>query len=168
MKHSPEAWVQVYRDTIGPLYASVSRRTAGDRELTEDVTQEVWMRALSDWRKRGVPQEPLAWLSKVARNLLCNHYRKQRPRSLAASELELAEQELEPRSANAAALLHFGFSKLKEQQTRLLEAYHFEGQGIQALAAELGLSERAVEGRLRRSRSALRECLTPYLNQGVD
>jgi DNA-directed RNA polymerase specialized sigma24 family protein len=38
--------IQEYRQTIGPLYAYVSRRVGGDRGLAEDLVQETWMRAL--------------------------------------------------------------------------------------------------------------------------
>jgi DNA-directed RNA polymerase specialized sigma24 family protein len=38
----------------------------------------------------------------------------------------------------------------------LLEAFHFERQHVADIAAEHGLSERAVEGRLRRARQRLR------------
>ena len=46
---------EVYRRTIGPLYAYVSRRCGGERTLAEDVVQETWLRAVDAWRKQGVP-----------------------------------------------------------------------------------------------------------------
>src|ERR1700753_1811907 len=58
------------------LYADVSRRCAGERELAQDVTQETWFRALRDWRARGVPPNPIGWLKTVARNLIVSHYRR--------------------------------------------------------------------------------------------
>ena len=105
--------------------------------------------------------EPLAWLRATARNLLVNHFRRQEPEAVDERALDL-EQAVLPESPDAAALLCWGLAKLRKGQARLLEAYHLEGKGVAALASELGLSERAVEGRLRRSRSALREHLTPY------
>jgi RNA polymerase sigma-70 factor, ECF subfamily len=54
---------QIYRDTIDPLYGYVSRRCGGVRELAEDVTQEAWLRAVRDWRRSGVPDNPMGWLT---------------------------------------------------------------------------------------------------------
>src|SRR5512134_1925973 len=77
-----ERIVAVYRETIDALYAHVSRCCYGDRALAEDVTQETWLRAVREWRRRGPPDRPLAWLITVARNLLVSYYRKRRPAPL--------------------------------------------------------------------------------------
>jgi RNA polymerase sigma-70 factor (ECF subfamily) len=156
------AWIGVYRETLRPLYAYVSRRAGGDRDLAEDVTHEAWLRALAAWRGSGFPDEPLAWLRATARNLLANHYRRQEPEAVDARALDLERGALEPETPDAAALLGWGLARLRAGQARLLEGYHLEGKGVAALASELGMSERAVEGRLRRSRLALRRLLQPY------
>ena len=67
---------QIYGETIDALYGYASRRCGGQRELAEDVTQEVWLRAVREWRTKGVPRVPLAWLTAVARNLILNHLRR--------------------------------------------------------------------------------------------
>ena len=77
-----EALVQIYRATIRPLYAYISRRVGGDSGLAEDLAQETWMRALDAWPARGVPDEPLAWLIRVARNALVSHFRRITPDSV--------------------------------------------------------------------------------------
>src|SRR5262245_45366888 len=67
---------RIYADTIDALYGYASRKCGGDRALAEDVTQEAWLRAVRDWPHKGVPDNPLAWLTAVARNLLLNHLRR--------------------------------------------------------------------------------------------
>lgn len=57
---------RVYRDTIDPLYGYVSRRCGGERPFAEDITQETWLRAVREWRVKGMPDQPLAWLHTVA------------------------------------------------------------------------------------------------------
>ena len=161
---SEEEWIATYREHVAGLYAWVSMRAGADRALAEDVTQEAWLRALADWRRKGRPKEPLAWLRTVARNLILNHFRRRRPERLEAGELDLDRAAYEPATPGAAALLQWGLSRLREGQARLLEAHHLDGKGIGTIATELGLSERAVEGRLRRSRIALRETLSPYFH----
>ena len=50
----------MYRESIRPLYAYVSRRVGGDAGLAEDLVQETWMRALDTSPRSGMPDEPLA------------------------------------------------------------------------------------------------------------
>jgi len=78
----------MYRETIRPLYAYVSRRVGGDRSLAEDLVQEAWIRALDNWSVKGVPNEPLAWLLRVSRNILVSHFRRIRPEQLEHALLE--------------------------------------------------------------------------------
>lgn len=154
--------IDAYRAHLRPLYGWVQRRSGGDRELAEDVVQETWLRAVGRWRGRGLPRDPQAWLRTVARRVLFGHYRRRRPEPLDAGELDL-EHPGEPRTPNAAVVLHRALARLRRGQARLLEAHHLEGRDTASLAAELRLSERAVEGRLRRSRQALRACLEPWI-----
>jgi RNA polymerase sigma factor (sigma-70 family) len=154
--------VTVYRGTIEPLYAYVSRRAGNDNELTEDTVQETYMRALSHWRKKGMPSVPLAWLKTVSRNLLISHYRKVNPLSLDESRIDLRNDDWNIEKRDNAALLYFGLSHLKKKDSRLIEAFYFDGKSVREIAAELGLSERAVEGRLRRARQKLRKYLRRF------
>ena len=160
---SEDELVRLYRRTVRDLFDFVARRSGGDAELAEDVTQEAWLRALARWRRGGPPDDPLPWLRTVARNLLWNHFRDRRPAVCAPEELDLVDGAAPPGTPNAAAALHWGLARLRRGQARLLEAHHLDGKATRTIAAEMGLSERAVEGRLRRSRLALRQCLTPYL-----
>jgi sigma-70-like protein len=65
----------IYNETILSLYGFASRRCGGRRELAQDVTQETWLRAVRDWRRNGLPNNPLGWLTTVARNLILNSLR---------------------------------------------------------------------------------------------
>jgi RNA polymerase sigma-70 factor (ECF subfamily) len=159
--------IQTYRDSVHALYEFVSFRCGGDRTLAEDVTQEAWLRAVKAWRTQGPPDHPLAWLKTVARNLLSNHFRRAPMISLEALppgwKGELSEDGDDWTGADHAALLSWGLARLRAPQARLLEAFHMEGKPVKAIATELGLSERAVEGRLRRARLKLRKHLEPLV-----
>ena len=49
-------------------------------ELCEDAVQDALLQALKRWRFHGVPDEPEAWLSRVARNAALDKYRLWRKR----------------------------------------------------------------------------------------
>ena len=154
-----ELILATYRETIGSLYGYVSRNCGGDRTLAEDVTQETWLRAVREWRRKGLPDQPIAWLTTVARNLLTSYYRRRRPSpldSVAASEaLAALDDGRAERRARTAVVCH-ALARLPAAEAQLLEAFHFEDQRMSQIAGTLGLSERAVEGRLRRARQKLR------------
>ena len=161
------ALIQTYRDSVHALYRYVSIRCGGDQALAEDVTQETWLRAVKAWRDQGLPDSPLAWLKTVARNLLCNHFRRVPAISLEAlspgwTDL-FSENGRDWEGLDHALLLSWGLARLKPAQAHLLEAFHMDGKTVRDLASELDLSERAVEGRLRRARLKLRKRLEPFV-----
>jgi len=156
---SEQELISHYRAQVRPLYAYVSRRTGHDRPLTEDVVQETWLRALRDWRRKGLPREPAAWLTTVASNLLASHYRRRRLKvGLEAAELP-ADAAASAPTPETAAMLHIALGKLRPKQAWLIEAFHFDGKALAEIASDLGISERAAEGRVRRAREALRAAL---------
>ena len=145
-----------YRQCVSPLYGYVSRRTGGDRALTEDLVQETWLRALSDWCHKGLPREPIAWLKKVSSNLLVSHYRHMKHQVPPNSEFISGNDIPTAQSPEIATMLHIALDKLRPKQAWLIEAFHFDGKGVAEIAGELGISERAAEGRMRRAREALK------------
>ncbi|MEX2285400.1 MAG: sigma-70 family RNA polymerase sigma factor [Gemmatimonadota bacterium] len=147
---------RIYQTTIDDLYGFVSRRCNGDRDLAEDVTQETWLRAVRAWHADGVPDRPLAWLTTVSRNLLANHFRRLQPEPLHEDVTESVAGDPIDDADTRRALVSRALARLPIPQLRLLEAFHFKRQRVADIAAEHGLSERAVEGRLRRARQQLR------------
>jgi RNA polymerase sigma-70 factor (ECF subfamily) len=161
-----EELLQLYQETVRPLYAYVARRACGDRELAEDVTQESWLRAVAAWTRQGLPREPLAWLKTAAQHLLADHFRTVSRRRLARVELELDAQVLEPTTRPAAALVQQGLAQLRHQDAELIAAFHIDGTSVRELAVAQACSEKAIEGRLRRARLALAQVLAPWIEQG--
>jgi len=151
--------LRTYRATIRPLYAYVSRRVGGDHGLAEDLVQETWMRALDTWPSRGMPDEPLAWLITVARNTLVSHFRRLPPQPVDPATIDLQAAEISPDTPDAAAIVGWGLARLRRSHADLLEAHYFDQKPVRDIALERSMSERAVEGRLRRARAKLRQQL---------
>lgn len=150
--------VVIYRRTIDGLFAAVCLWSRGDRELTADVVQETYLRAVADWRSRGLPRTPEAWLRTVARNLLVSHYRRE-GRVIAMEDPP--EPSVAPVDAEARLDVREGLADLGTARAHLLHAYHLEGKSVAEIARAERVSERAVEGRLRRARRALARLLRP-------
>ena len=154
--------VETYRLTIQPLYRYVSRRVGGDTGLAEDLVQETWMRALDAWPSRGVPDEPLAWLTRVAHNTLVSHFRRVRPVALDPDVIDRISAPA-PVDDEIARMVSWGLARLRRSHAELLEAQYFDEKSVAEIARERKMSERAVEGRLRRARAKLRKTLERVL-----
>lgn len=141
-----------------------------DRHHADDLMQQLWMQA----RPRGVSiaaGEIEFWLRSVARNLLATFWRKRLRRGQAPpadpqiaaalaqrlSREQLPAAELERREYRELLLL--AITELSASEQELILASYYEGLSHAALAARLGVSERAIEGRLYRARQTLREKL---------
>ena len=165
--------MQIYWETIEPLYGYASRRCGSDRELAEDVTQEVWLRAIREWRTRGVPESPLGWLTTVARNLIIDQLRRAEPLSLdsvppASEVLTVVDRNDVADSPEITLVVSKALLRLPKKEAQLLESFHFERRKVAELAALYGTTERAIEGRLRRARERLRNELTITLKAAGD
>ncbi len=80
-----ERFTRLYRDLFPPLYGYVAFRV-GDPHLAEDLTAQVFERALGRLASVRRPEQIRAWLFTIARNAIADHYRR-RP----AVDLEAAE-----------------------------------------------------------------------------
>jgi DNA-directed RNA polymerase specialized sigma24 family protein len=81
------------------------------------------------------------------------------------ASLDVEDDRFSPASPEVSAIVGWGLARLRRSHADILEAFYFEGKTVQEIAAERSLSERAVEGRLRRARIKLRSKLGRILRQ---
>lgn len=162
-----EQWLKIYRDTVQPLYGYMAKRTGGNRALTEDIVQESYLRALGRWRGRAVPEAPLAWLKQVARNILIDILRRKKWDADAGPARPEGVEPRTPADEFESLELFMAVAALGRKKARALEAFYFDGLSVREIAAEMALSERAVEGLLRRARGSLRAVLPEPRLEGV-
>jgi DNA-directed RNA polymerase specialized sigma24 family protein len=67
----------------------------------------------------------------------------------------------------AASIVNWGIARLRRAHAELLEDFYFAGKSVRDIARERALSERAVEGRLRRAREKLKKKIDKMLPRGV-
>jgi RNA polymerase sigma-70 factor, ECF subfamily len=66
----------LYRAEWGIILATLVRLT-GDFDVSEDAAQEAFAAAVDQWRNRGVPKHPRAWLIQTARHKALDRVRRQ-------------------------------------------------------------------------------------------
>jgi RNA polymerase sigma-70 factor (ECF subfamily) len=150
---------ELYRAHVDGLYDYVATRCRGDVQLAEDITQETWLRAVNAWAVEGLPDRPAAWLARVAGRLLSNWRRHAAVERIDDDDPDgvLADDAGAKETNERRSLLQRALDKLPATQALLLEAFHLDGASVREIAASHSLSERAVEGRLRRARLRLRQ-----------
>ena len=142
-------------------------------QLAEDVVQEALLRALQLWSYRGVPDNPAAWLTQVAKNLALNAL--QREQRWNDKQDGIAAEHQRWLSAPPDAMTHETFA---DDTLRLMfVCFHPElstdAQTALALRtlcgfspAEIGAafltSEAAIAKRLVRARQRIRELALPF------
>lgn len=79
-----------FRHEFGRLVAVLTRRFGvGRLDAIEDAVQSAFERALGTWPRQGVPDEPAAWLTRVATNRLIDRLRReQRAERLSMADLD--------------------------------------------------------------------------------
>ena len=158
-----------FRHEFGRLVATLSRRVGlRHLEAVEDAVQEALLAAVDSWPKTVVPDNPSAWLYRVAHNRFVGELRRQARRG-ALDELHAAA---EPRADESAPELRLA-GDVRDDLLRMLfvccdEAIPIESQlalalktlcgfDVREIAARLFTTEANVYKRLGRARSCLRE-----------
>ena len=72
-----EAIGRVFREERAMILATLIRR-AGDFQLAEDAVQDALEAAVASWRRDGVPANPAAWITTVARRRAIDRLRRNR------------------------------------------------------------------------------------------
>jgi RNA polymerase sigma-70 factor (ECF subfamily) len=142
-QNDPSRFGELYEMHFERVYAYIAKRVR-DRDAAEDLTSEVFHRALAslprfDWR--GIPF--VVWLLRIASNLIVDRWKRV---GREVSE-EPPEQVLEvcPEEVEDRARLFRVVELLPEDQRRVVVMRFAEEKTIREIAQELGRSEGAVK-----------------------
>lgn len=155
------AWIE---DHLSAVYR-YARRWLSDPDA-HDAAAEAFAALFEAERRRGPPDDPAAYLFGVARRRVADRMRRRarghEPAPLPAGWEGFCDAPLPPEAAadrELAEAVHVALGLLTRAERDLLWARHRDGVPLAGLAARLGLTEKAVEGRLHRAREALRRRL---------
>lgn len=162
----------LFRRESGRLISVLTRILGpGNLGFAEDVMQDAFVAAMRDWVRRGVPENPSAWLFAAARNRAIDAIRRERTRRTFAADLAMyldSEWTLAQTVGEA-----FGENCIKDDQLRMIfMCCHPKlpvenqvmlilktlcGLSVPAVARALLSTESTINKRLYRTRQALRD-----------
>lgn len=155
----------LFRHRYGQLVAQLCKVLGPGRlDLCEDMVQEAVLRALRTWPAAGVPDDPTAWLFRVARNAAFDTLRRQRigaaaHERLAKGRAEGALAQQPPAIADDTLRLLFvcAHPDVPADARVPLLLKTVCGLGVPAIARGLLLGEAAVAQRLVRAKAKLQQ-----------
>ena len=163
---APEARTtqSMYEQYAGQIYGFCFNQL-GSREEAEDAVQSTFMNAFRGLQRGVVPEAESAWLFKIAHNVCLSRRRAafRRGRVEFANDLE-AIQEITPspspgRSADELIRLNDVLATMPENQRKAILLREWQGLSYHEIAAEMELSQAAVETLIFRARRSLADGL---------
>ncbi len=145
-----EAALQALHDRHAAELWRFAMRLTHDRELAEDVVQEVLLKA---WKDPGLGQRDesaaRAWLFTASRNLIIDRWRS------AASRHEARTEEVPDRSVSDSTslvldrwLIADALCGLSADHRTVISAAYYEGRSVADISAQLGIPAGTVKSRL--------------------
>lgn len=166
-----QAVEEVFRREYGLVLAAVNRQLR-DLELAEDVVSEAMTRALEVWPRRGIPDNPAAWLTTTARNRAIDRLRRRRNLErkqeemtvLARLEAEAEESDHDPNIADERLRLIFTccHPALPEEGRVALALKTLGGLRTGEVARAFLVSETTMYQRIVRAKRKIRAAGIPF------
>jgi len=142
------------------LYRFLLVVTHGDETQAREALQETMLRVARYIRNFDDENALWNWLKAIGRNAARDAGRKQRRYSFLLERFTQSGQSAAPsvkQEDSLAAALEESVGELESCDRLLIEGKYLDGQTVKELAAEMGLTEKAVESKLFRLRRQLRE-----------
>ncbi|MBU1944415.1 MAG: RNA polymerase sigma factor [Actinobacteria bacterium] len=161
-RRSPDAFARLYDEYLPAVYGYVVRRV-NNREIAEDITSQVWEKALRSLKGLREGASFKGWLFRVAGNTITDYYRTKGRRQ--AVSIEEAGEVANGKSAVAVAELESKVSvrallaELPEGHREALTLHYLEGLSVEQMAEALGSTPNACYMKVYRATKALADAL---------
>jgi len=168
-----EAIGRFYDAHVEGLFAFVFYRVGRDHALAEDVVQETFALAMSREAEYDAARGSVgSWLTVLSRNVIRDHLRAHKrsdelqstweriDATLAQTFAAMAETPLPGEvleRAETRDLVHMAVANLPDQYKTALTRKYVDGESLETLAGELGISVDATKSLLARARRAFRD-----------
>lgn len=160
----------VYADGWSRIVATLIRLTGGDWDLAEECAQDAFAKALRQWPEKGVPEQPLAWLTTTARNRAIDVIRRASVEAGKLREVGRAEQLSAPMPSHDSDIpderLELIFTcchpALSVEAQVVLTLRSLAGMSTAEIARAFLVSERTMGQRLFRAKQKIKNAGIPF------
>ena len=141
-----------YDAAVGPLFGYLYRATGGQRELAEDLCQDVFATVLTRVRGGDVSVLTVPWVIAVGRNRLIDQWRRSVRHERRMSQLSANQPVAEASNDDLLAWI----AQLPASQQAAVVLHYLDDLPVNEVAARLGKSYKSTESLLSRARRSLR------------
>ena len=142
-----------YDAAIGPLYGYLYRATGGQREVAEDLCQDVFATVLIRVRGGDASVLTVPWVIAVGRNRLIDQWRRSARHERRLSQLSANR----PVAAASNDDLLAWIAQLPASQRAAVVLHYLDDLPVHEVATRLGKSYKSTESLLSRARQSLRK-----------
>lgn len=151
---------QLYDIHFDRIYAYIYRKTS-DRQLAEDLTSDTFMKALAGIKSYTYTGQPfVAWLYRIASNLVTDHYRSRRVTAPLDEGLQLPATGPTPEEAalqlDGQMMVARAIQTLSPDQQDVVLLRFSSGLKLKEIADVVGKTEGAVKALMFRALGGLR------------
>jgi len=152
---------ELWKELAGPVRGYLRKQTGSDADA-DDLLQEVFLRIHRNVCHLKDTSKLQGWVYRIAHNVVISQVRSRKHRIPAEVDPDTMSDGSEPSGRDAIDLtptLRRFMQQLPAIYREPLIRQEFQGQSLQEISEELGLTLTATKSRVRRGRTQLREML---------
>lgn len=154
---------KIYDQCIGKIYRFIYLKVSSE-EVAQDLCSETFLKGWEAYKNNSKIDNPSAFLYRIARNLVTDHYRqKGRNQTVSTEFVSIVDPQpdLEEKAAQGSDLAQIkaSLANLKEDYQNVIIWHYLDDLSIKEVAKLMEKSEQAVRVTLHRALKALKnEC----------
>jgi RNA polymerase sigma factor (sigma-70 family) len=160
------SFTELYNRYRLQLFSYLHRLLPSDKSLVDDLFQQVWIKAVRNWHRYTDQQLLLAWLCRIAHNLVMDHYRSSAGKETVEIDENLMADTFNPEEAlNQQKLddaLNEAIGQLPSDQQEIV-LLRIQGISFKEIADQKQISINTALGRMRYAVLGLRKLLADHI-----
>ncbi|MEN6575182.1 MAG: sigma-70 family RNA polymerase sigma factor [Phycisphaerales bacterium] len=142
-----------------PALVAIAYSRLAERHLAEDAAQEAILAAYRDIARLKKPEQFAAWLAAICRNIATDMAKaKAREKRAEAVDCDLVVNPSDTED-DAVSVVREIVRQLEPEARDIVVLRYYNQMSYDQIARTLGISEEAVNGKLRRARNKIRRAL---------
>jgi len=151
----PESFTELCRRYY-PSMVAIAHSLLGDRHLAEDAAQETFAKAAVKLPQLRQTNKFAGWLAAICRNQARNMARREN--GLQTTD-ELSTIAIKSERDDSSDIVKQALKKLSAPARELVFLRYYDGLSYERISELLGISEQAINGRLRRAKKKMADYL---------
>ena len=139
-----------------PVMVAIAHAITSDRHLGEDAAQQAFAKAAVNMGNLKKKDKFPSWLGSICRNAARDILSRRRTQ---ADMRDVRRVDTDRQADEGVQALRDALAGLGEQAREVVFLRYYDGMSYDRISSVLGISEQAINGRLRRAKKKLAECL---------